>query len=157
MATLEEAFDVVSTKFGISSLNEQQKAGIRQIVEGGKDVFVNLPTGFGKSLLYQALPLVFDHTRQEPGHIVVVVSPLISLMEDQVSRLNELGLKAVNISGLVEEDKRTLVESGGYSLVYGSPEAWLKNERWRSMLVNPVYKKKLCAIAVDEAHVIRQW
>jgi superfamily II DNA helicase RecQ len=58
MATLEEAFDFVSTKFGISSLNAQQKAGIRQIVEEKKDVFVNLPTGFGKSLLYQALPLV---------------------------------------------------------------------------------------------------
>ena len=44
-----------------------------------------------------------------------------------------------------------------HSLVYGSPEAWLKNERWRSMLHNDVYSCKLCAIAVDEAHVLRQW
>ena len=62
MATLEEAFDVVSKTFRISSLNEQQKNGIRKVVEERKDVFVNLPTGFGKSLLYQALPLVFDLT-----------------------------------------------------------------------------------------------
>ena len=118
-----------------------KKTGIRKIVEERKDVFVNLPTGFGKSLLYQALPLVFDLTSQEPGHIVVVVSPLISLMEDQVSHLKELGLKAANISSL-EDGDRTRVENGEYSLVYGSPEA---------------YSKKLCAIAVDEAHVVRQW
>ena len=90
--------------------------------------FVNLLTGFRKSLLYQAQQLVFHLTSQEPGHIVVVVSPLISLMEDQVSHLKELGLKAANISSL-EDGERTRVESGEYSLVYGSPEAWLKNER----------------------------
>lgn len=156
MATIEEAFDAVSETFQISSLNAHQKSGIRAILQEKKDVFVNLPTGFGKSLLYQALPLVFDVTSKEPGHIVIVVSPLISLMEDQVSHLTELGLKAANISSL-EDDERTLVERGEYSLVYGSPEAWLKNERWRSMLTNSVYSKKLCAIAVDEAHVVRQW
>ena len=133
-----------------------KKLELGKIVEERKDVFVNLPTGFGKSLLYQALPLVFDLTSQEPGHIVVVVSPLISLMEDQVSHLKELGLKAANISSL-EDGDRTRVENGEYSLVYGSPEAWLKNERWRFMLTNSVYSKKLCAIAVDEAHVVRQW
>ena len=156
MATLEEAYDVVSKTFRISSLNEQQKTGIRKVVEERKDVFVNLPTGFDKSLLYQALPLVFDFTSQEPGHVVVVISPLISLMEDQVSHLKELGLKAANMSS-VEEAKRTRVESGEYSVVFGSPEAWLSNEPWRFMLTNAVYSKQLCAIAVDEAHVVRQW
>ncbi|XP_068724074.1 ATP-dependent helicase wrn-1-like [Montipora capricornis] len=156
MATFEEAFDVVSNTFRIPNLNAPLKTGIRKIVEEKKDVFVNLPTGFGKSLLYQALPLVFDLTSQEPGHIVVVVSPLIRLMEDQVSHLKWLGLKAVNISSL-EEGEGTRVESGEYSLVYESPEAWLKNEQWRFMLTNSVYSKKLCAIAVDEAHVVRQW
>ena len=133
MATFEEVFDVVSKTFRIHSLNAQQKSGIRKIVEERKDVFVNLLTGFGKSLLYQALPLVFDLTLQEPGHIVVVVLPLVSLMEDQVFHLKELGLKAANISSL-EDGERTRVKSGEYSLVYGSPEAWLKNERWRFML-----------------------
>ena len=77
MATFEEAFDVFSNTFRIPSLNAHQKTGIRKIVEGKEDVFVNLPTGFGKSLLYQALPLVFDLTSQDP--VVVVVSPLGSL------------------------------------------------------------------------------
>ena len=75
MATLEEAFEVVSNTIRFPSSNAQQRAGIRKIVEERKDVFVNLPTGFGKSLLYQAQPLVFDLTSQEePGHVVVVVS-----------------------------------------------------------------------------------
>ena len=73
-----------------------------------------------------------------------------------MSHLKELGLKAANISSL-EEGEHTRVESGEYSLVYRSPEAWLKNERWRFMLTNSVYSKKLCAIVVDKAHVVRQW
>ena len=106
--------------------------------------FVNLLTGFRKSLLYQAQQLVFHLTSLEPGHIVVVVSPLISLMEDHVPHLKELGLKAANISSL-EDGECTRVESGEYSLVYGSPEVWLKNERMneRFMLTNSVYSKKL--------------
>ena len=131
-----------------------KRTGIGKIVEERKDVFVNIPSGFGKSLLYQALPLVFDLTSREPRH--VVVSPLISLIEDQVCHLKELGLKAANISSL-EDGERTRVESGEYSLVYGPPEAWLKNEGWRFMLTNSVYSKTLCAIAVDEAHIVRQW
>lgn len=125
MVTFKEAFDVVSSIFRMPSLNAQQKNGIRKKVEEKMDVFVNLPTGLGKSLQYEALPFVFDLTSQEPGHILVVVSPLISLMEDQVSHLKKLGLKAANISSLLEG---TCFESGKYSLVYGSPEAWLENE-----------------------------
>jgi len=73
-------------------------------------------------------------------------------MEDH---LKELGLKAANISSL-EDGECTRVESGEYSLIYGSTEAWL-NERWRFMPTNSVYFKKLCGIAVDIAHVVRQW
>ena len=80
--------------------------------------------------------------------MVVVVSPLISLMEEQVSHLKKLRLKAAHVSSL-EDGERTRAESGEYSLVYGSPEACMKNECWRFMLTNSVYPKKVCAIAVD--------
>ena len=82
MAALDEAFRVVSSMFKILDLNAHQKEAIRKIVTEKGDVFVNLPTGFGKSLIYQALPLVFDHTSAISGHNIVVVSPLISLMAD---------------------------------------------------------------------------
>jgi len=65
MATIEEAFDVVCKTFQISTLNAPQRNGITKIVEERWDVFINLPTGFGKSLLYQALPLVFDLTLKQ--------------------------------------------------------------------------------------------
>ena len=90
------------------------------------------------------------------GHIVVVVSPLVSLMKDQVQKLRNLGISAVTLSDIEEEDAKA-VEKGVFSVVYGSPEAFLKIARWRKLLPSDVYRAKLCAIAVDEAHVIKQW
>ena len=156
MASLEEAFNLVSSKFKISNLNDHQKDAIRSIVVDNRDVLVNLPTGFGKSLVYQVLPLVFDHVTKHTGHNVVVVSPIVSLMDDQVKNLTSLGVSAISISSQSELDVLK-VENGEYSLVFGSPEAWLKNDRWRNMLNNDIYSSKLCAVAVDEAHVLRQW
>ena len=156
IGALEEAFRKASSKFKISELNAYQKLAIRKVFVEKEDVFVNLPTGSGKSLIYHALPLVFDHFSDESGHIIVVVSPLISLLEDQVEYLRSLGLSAVNISSNVEVDCAK-IEKGEYSILYASPEAWLMSERWRCMLSNDVYSKKLCAVAVDEAHVLRHW
>ena len=155
MEALNEAFLVASSTFKIAGFNSYQKLAIQKFVVQKQDVLVNLPTGSRKSLIYQALPIVFDSVFKEKGHIVVVVSPLISLIEDQINNVRGLGLSAVNISDPEVDGLR--VEKGEYSLVYGSPEAWLTNERWRAMLSNGVYSKKLCAVAVDEAHVLRQW
>ena len=77
--------------------------------------------------------LVFDRVSNMNGHIVVVVSPLVSLMDDQVKHLQSLVLSAVNISSDSEPDL-SKIEKGEYSVVYGFPEAWLMNERWRCML-----------------------
>ena len=149
MAAPDEAFIRAASLFKILELNSHQKRAIQA-------VFVNLPTGFGKSLLYQALPFLFDHVNKSAGHIVVVVSPLVSLMDDQVKILTDLGLSAISISSQEELDV-TKIEKGEYSIVFGSPEAWLMNDRWRRMLDNHVYSNKLCAVAIDEAHVLRQW
>ena len=116
MAALEEAFRKASSKFKISELNAYQKLAITNVFVEKEDVFVNLPTGSGKSLIYQALPLVFDHVSNESGHIIFVVSPLVSLMEDQVKYLRSLGLAAINISSNVEVD-RAKIEKGEYSIV----------------------------------------
>ena len=74
MADFGSIFDLVSQKFCIRKLNSLQKEAIIQFAEKQRDVFINLPTGFGKSLVYQALPLVFDAMHGE-SHIVVVLSP----------------------------------------------------------------------------------
>ena len=62
---MEHAFAKVCKVFGIESLNKHQEDAIKYVVEEKKDVFVNLPTGFGKSLIYQALPLVYSFSEGE--------------------------------------------------------------------------------------------
>jgi len=127
MADLSAVFDHVCEMFGIRELNAYQREAIVQFVQKKTDVFVNLPTGYGKSLIYQALPFVYDSIL-EAGHIVVVVSPLVNLMKDQVDKLANLGILAASLSEISEENAKGVVE-GRFSIVYGSPEAWLKNER----------------------------
>ena len=63
-----------------------------------KDVFVSFPTGFGKSVIFQALPMVFDGFTGESGHIVIVVSPLLSLIKDQTEHLRQVGISCVSRS-----------------------------------------------------------
>ena len=75
MASVAAVFDLVSQKFCIRELNALQKEAIIQFVEKQRDVFINLPTGFGKSLIYQALPFVFD-TMHGEGHILLLLSHL---------------------------------------------------------------------------------
>ena len=73
-------------------------------------------------------------------------------MRDQVQSLRSIGISLSDLDGEAEK-----VEKAAYSAVFGTPESWLKNERWREVLSSPVYSLKLCCIAVDEAHVIKQW
>lgn len=84
---LDRAVSSVCSKFGISRLNSFQMKPISEFSKGKSDIYVNLPTGYGKSLIYQALPSVFDTLTDSLGHVVVVVSPLVNLMRDQVQSL----------------------------------------------------------------------
>ena len=77
-----------------------------QFVQKKTDVFLNLATGYGKSLIYQALPFVYDLILGAAGHIVVVVSPLINLMKDQVDKLANLGILAASLSEITEENAK---------------------------------------------------
>lgn len=150
MANFEQALSQVSEIFKIQEFNSHQKAAFRTVINSKCDLLVNLPTGFGKAQIFQALPLVLDLLDKAKDHIVVVVSPLINLITDQVNYLNDLGVKACNISAIDDEEKRH-VEEGLYKLVYGTPEAWLFNERWRSMFRNST---NISAVAVDKAHLL---
>jgi ATP-dependent DNA helicase RecQ len=70
-----------------------------------RDIVVNLPTGYGKSIIYQALPLIFDHVTNTSGHIAIVVSPLLTLIEDQVATLQKYGISVVSLSHVKTEDE----------------------------------------------------
>ena len=111
--TISEAFDRVCEKFVVL------KYRVKQVSERSYpanfiekiDEFINLPRGFGKFLTYQALPLICDTVRETTGHIVVVVSPLVNLVKDQATKLANIGIPAVTLSDISEENMK-VVERG---------------------------------------------
>ena len=89
--------------------------------------------------------------------VIVVICPLIALTEDQIARLNSVGLKAAYIGNNQTEDVLCAIENGEYTFVFVSPESSLCNNRWRQMLASKTYKERLIGVCVDEAHCITHW
>jgi ATP-dependent DNA helicase RecQ len=134
--------------YGYSSFKKGQEEIISSILQG-KDVLGVMPTGGGKSLCFQLPSLLLDG-------VTLVVSPLISLMKDQVDTMNNMGVSAtlINSSLTSQEINKRLKEisQGHYKLVYIAPER-LESERFIDLLSS----LKIPLIAVDEAHCISQW
>ena len=154
-----EACDRILETFKIDSLKELQRRGLEAILEG-QDVFIVQPTGSGKSLIFQSAPIVFDIMKplQKGKSIAIVISPLVSLMEDQVGFLKSIGIMAEFVGDdQKDEDAKKMVEQGKCQIVYGSPEAFLSSKRWRAMLSSDIYRERLRLVAIDEAHCISHW
>ena len=110
-----DAFRVCDEKFEsslkgiVTKLRAEQTQALLHLITG-RDVFVNLPTGFGKSLIYQLAPSIVEEMSHLDGKtgsaIILVISPLVSLMEDQVQYLQQKGIKASFIGG--EQSKMEL-------------------------------------------------
>ena len=144
----------------LSQLKPDQEKAIKTFVSG-KVVFVSLPTGFGKSLCFALLPLVFDfllYGGAKSTSIVVCVSPLTALMMDQRSKFTHRGISCEFI-GQLQQDVTAMkaVREGKCQLVYISPESLLRNPQWRDMLQSTVYQSHLVGLIIDEAHCIVQW
>ena len=150
------------------TLKTEQIASIMAVCNG-KDVFVWLPTGFGKSLCYEVLPFVMDcklgRVDSQSGKysaccsVVLVISPLISLMVDQVLSLRRRGVDASILSygvGVKQELLATEDDLGKCSLLFCAPEA-LVGSRWREAIEKPVISDRIVAVVVDEAHCVSKW
>lgn len=124
----------------------------------GKDVFVLMPTGGGKSLCYQ-LPALCNSGKTKGS--TVVVSPLISLMQDQVFHLKKKGISAAMISGKAEIEERSGVFGdfigGRLSLLYVSPEMLNLSNQLRNAMKNLSDRNMLARIVIDEAHCVSSW
>ena len=102
---MEAAIASSCAMMGVAELKEKQKDAIKSFVEGN-DVLVILPTGYGKSLCFALLPLVFDYLRGEANtSIVICVSPLTSLMMEQRTRFSHRGLSAEFVGELQTDPK----------------------------------------------------
>ena len=132
-------------------------------VYDGFDTFVWLPTGFGKSLCYECLPFLYDFKfgRTGSNSLVIVISPLRSLMVDQVSSLRKHGVSLAILSGHEGIDPSLLASEndfskhGKYSLVFAAPEAIIGSEKWRKiMLTAPLMQN---VVAVAEVHCVSKW
>ena len=141
---------VLKTVFGYDSFRSSQKDIITSVLKG-HDTLAVMPTGGGKSLCYQIPALIF------PG-ITIVVSPLISLMQDQVASLKTTGIHSVflNSSLTWEEYLESVkeIKAGNVKIVYLSPEG-LATGRIRDLLSAPEITVSL--IAIDEAHCVSDW
>ena len=157
MMEVEAAIDRAANAVGLTSLKPLQREAIRAFASGN-DVFVSLPTGYGKSFCYVTLPFVFDFMLGQSGSIVLCISPLTALMMEQRTKFSAMGLRCEFV-GELQQDVQSIsdVRNGIVQLLFVSPESILCNPQWREMLRLPVYQQRSVALVVDEAHCIVQW
>jgi ATP-dependent DNA helicase RecQ len=142
------SLDALKTVFGYPAFRGLQEAIIEQVAGGG-DALVLMPTGGGKSLCFQIPALL-------RSGVAVVVSPLIALMQDQVSALEELGVRAARLNSSLSREEGSQVlrdlRNGALDLLYVSPERLLMGDLLEMLASLPV-----ALFAIDEAHCVSQW
>lgn len=148
-------------RFKLNGFRHHQLEAINATL-GGKDAFVLMPTGGGKSLCYQ-LPAVVQSGKTKG--VTIVISPLLSLMTDQVAHLRDLHIQAATLnSELPLEERREIMSYLGEShpeqfiqLLYITPEMINKSQNILNALSGLHRKKRLARIVIDEAHCVSQW
>lgn len=140
--------------FGFSSFRPGQVEAIQSLLAGQHTLAV-MPTGAGKSLIFQLASLLLADGA-DPAPFTLVISPLIALMKDQVDSLNRRGIPATFINSTLstaEQNRRMQeMERGAYRLVYAAPER-LRSRAFAAAL----QRQKIALLAVDEAHCISEW
>jgi ATP-dependent DNA helicase RecQ len=145
---MQTALQILQKYWKHEQFRSPQDEIITSILEG-KDTFGLMPTGGGKSICFQVPALMMDG-------ICLVISPLVALMKDQVQHLQNIGIKAIALTGGIQSDEMiTLLDNcefGNYKFLYLSPERlqsdWIL-ERIKNLSIN--------IIAIDEAHCVSQW
>ncbi|XP_076108871.1 ATP-dependent DNA helicase Q1-like [Mytilus galloprovincialis] len=168
---MESKINLAREKLKITYPLKDKQIETLKALDLGNDCISILPTGYGKSLIFQMLPWVL--MKDEPG-IVIVICPLTSIMQDQVMTLKEKGIRTsfVNLQGTVaysynsdnedsDESKpqtvnMEMIKSGDIEILYSHPEAMFTPVLSR-ILRRKVFQQKVCCIAVDEVHMIEEW
>lgn len=145
---LEKAKEILKKYYGYSEFRVGQEKSIVNILNR-RDTFAIMPTGAGKSICYQIPSLILEG-------LTLVISPLISLMKDQVDSLNSIGIKAAFINSTLSaaevEDRILKAQYGQYDLLYVAPER-LESE----VFCQTLRCIDISLVAIDEAHCVSQW
>lgn len=145
---LHRAEEVLQKYFGYPTFREGQKKIITSLLEGHNTVGI-MPTGGGKSICYQVPAMLFDG-------VTIVISPLISLMKDQVDVLVSMGIPATQINSTLSysevRDRLRQAARGEYKLLYIAPER-LESDSFQAL----IEEVPISFVAVDEAHCVSQW
>lgn len=143
-----ELLELLKLHFGFESFRLGQEKAIDSLL-AGKDTLVIMPTGGGKSLIYQLTALVLDGA-------TIVISPLIALMKDQVDSLNKIGISATFINSSISPEEASArlakVAQGDYRLIFVAPERF-----YNQNFLDSLKDIKVSLFAIDEAHCISQW
>ncbi|KYD02540.1 DNA helicase RecQ [Bacillus atrophaeus] len=146
---LEKARSLLAHYFGYEKLRPGQEQAIRSVTEGKRNTACIMPTGGGKSICYQIPALLFEGT-------TIVISPLISLMKDQVDALEEAGIAAAYINSTQSnqdiQNRLAALKNGSYHLFYITPERLTSPE-----FIRILQSITVPLVAIDEAHCISQW
>ena len=144
----------------VNNLQSEQQECIRRLVCCDEDVLAVLPTGFGKSLIYQLLPSVHQNlhlleTGEMKHFMVIVVSPLDYIRQQQVANVARTmcGVRAAAIGESDANDKE--ISEGKYNIIYGSAEQWLSSRRKKCLQYGGLHHAKV--LVVDEVHTVEAW
>lgn len=145
---------LISLKLDEFELKNEQKVALHAVGLKKRDCLSVLPTGFGKSLIFQLIPFVVDHLEKVNNSCVLVVSPLNAIISDQIEKLKSRGI-GVKVLKKGSEDVIPTLEDD-VKFVYGHAEAFVENDAVRKLLRSS-FKERIKAVVIDEAHFIIQW
>ena len=182
---IEEILNYIASEYSREiSLKPKQREALKLLYENDCDMIVNLPVGYGKSLLFHLLPSLFRLKNPDiPAATVLVVAPLNIIQQDHLLSLQKHNIPACRIdvrgnlltnsalnnqeSDNDQEDNNQYeayssasledIVKGTYDVVYCHPEALLNTSLGEKLLNNKVFQKNVVAVVVDECHIVEEW
>ncbi len=177
-------FSVINSLYSNVILKPKQVICLEKLFLG-VDILAVLPTGYGKSLIYQLLPLMLfakkvleeSSTRcltnkNDVTSVLLIISPLNALINDQIRKLLAIGLRVSTLNvfrqalsydneeidcDVSELDKKEKLVNGYYNLLFAHPEALISSKFGRELVNSARYQENMCALVIDEAHCILEW